>query len=352
MMKRQILVIAAVVLVVICAAAIVLWPSGGGGKEGWYAWDPTVGEIDSSKISATPKIIDVIEDMYHVAYGDLPQRKTAPDMAFPSLVEPAANGSGIVIKGSLKTSAGPVVDVPVYLTHEEIENMKIISYGLGFTDSYAKMFDDRDDSVWDTVVAAGNSTWSNYDHQMEGTSLGSEMTISFDALNAFLTAREGSADETFCLVVWGYIVNYDALNSALSEAGYTNVKILCVDYYAITSPESFVSVIDALGQLAGIQTKDNGAITDFQDRLFTMTDAISASDAALTVYMELDALGKSPGTGTLAQLCFDILGLENINETPGIDIFSREVVVTSTPDVIFFDVRDTRTMNQKMRVVT
>ena len=350
MIKSKIFIIFVAVLVIAAAAAIAFWPQGDNNR-GWYAWDPIVGQVDHTRISASPKIIDVIEDMYRIVYGDLPARQTAPAgfMQFDSLVEHTADG--IIIHGALRSLAGPEISTPVSFTHEEIENMRIITYGLGFTDTFIQIFEDREESVWDVVVAAGNSTWNAHGQSMQGSNLGSEWTINFDALNAFLMSREGSADETFCLIVWGFISNYDALKESLYDAGYTNVRILSIDYYAITSMESFLSVIDALGQLVGVSTEDNGAITDFKDRLFTITNSLAGSET-LTVYMELDALGRSPGSGTFAQLCFDVLNLKNINETPGTNIFSRELVVTSEPDVIFFNLGDTRTLNQKMRVTT
>ena len=340
-------IVAAVAVVGGAATAIIFWPSDDG-RGGWYAWDPTVGEIEYSKISATPKIVGVMEDMYRIAYGELPEKMSVPvgeEIEFDPLVEHLSGGE-IRINGSLKTSTSPIRPIPVTFTDDEIKNMRIISYGLGFTDSYEAMLGEN---VWDTVVAAGNSTWNNYPgNGMTGGSLGSEMTISFDALNSFLNSWDDDG-ETFCLVVWGYISNYDALLDALPK----NVKILCIDYYAMTSlayPESLgylLSVVDALGQLIGIDTEDNDVISDIQDRLFTMKDSIP--EKGVTAYMETSS-GTSPGTNTLTQLCFDVLGLTNINTTSGTYTLSDEVVVTSAPKVIFFDVNDPRTMDQKMRV--
>ncbi|MCL2786090.1 MAG: hypothetical protein FWD81_02565 [Methanomassiliicoccaceae archaeon] len=348
MITSKVIVIAVAALFIGGATvAVAFWPEGESGKGGWYSWDPAVGEVDYSKISATPKIIDAIEGIYGIVYGDLPEKVSVPEgseLTYASLVE--HTDDGITINGARRGAGGTPTATPVSFTTDEIKDMRIISYGLGFTDSYVQMLGA---DVWDSVVAAGNTTWNGYSaNGMAGGTLGSEYTLSVDSLNAFFKDRDGWEDETFCLVVWGYITNYDALMTAISAIG-GNVKVLCIDYYAITSLGYLLSVVDALGQLVGIDTADNASLSDFQDRLYSMTASITEND--LTVYMELPA-GTSPGTGTLTQLCFDVLELNNINKTAGTSILSDEVVVTSMPDVILFDVKDTRTMDQRMRLVT
>ena len=336
MTGSKMIVIIVASLVVAGAAAVVLWPSG----EKTGDWEPIIGDVDYSRISATPNILDAIEDMYETVYGELPPKTAAPDdkkLEFASLVQTTAGG--ITIKSPRTGSP----DSTVSFTNDEISSMKVISYGLGFTDSYAGMLGA---GVWDTVVAAGNTTWTNYaTNGMSGETLGSEYTLNREAVLNFLkTADTGN---TYCLVVWGYIMNYDAVIEAL--AGYGNVKVLCVDYYAINSLNYLLSVVDALGQLIGISTADNPLISEFQDRLYTMTDSIP-SDPDIKVYMELTN-GNSPGNGTLTQLCFDVLKLKNINDTSGTNKLSDEIVVSSKPDVIFFDVKDTRTDDQKLRFI-
>ncbi|MCL1984671.1 MAG: hypothetical protein FWG58_04670, partial [Methanomassiliicoccaceae archaeon] len=69
-MIRMKIVAAAVAALCVCgAAAAIFWPDD---DDGWYAWGPTVGDIDYSKISATPRIIDAIEQMYGLVHGDIP----------------------------------------------------------------------------------------------------------------------------------------------------------------------------------------------------------------------------------------------------------------------------------------
>jgi len=336
MIGNKIIVIIIAALVVVGATAIVLWPSG----ERTGEWTPIVGDVEYSKISATPRIIDAIEEMYETVYGELPETVSAPEdkmLEFTSLVQTITGG--IEIKSPRTGSP----DSTVSFTNDEISSMKVISYGLGFTDSYAEMLGG---DVWGTVVAAGNTTWTNYPgNGMDGGTLGSEYGLSAEALLGFL--READGSNTYCLLVWGYITNYDVIAAAISD--YSNVKILCVDYYAINSLNYLLSVIDALGQLIGISTEDNTLISEFQDRLYTMTSSIP-SDPEIKVYMELTN-GNSPGRGTLTQLCFDVLNLENINETSGTNKLSDEIVVSSKPDVIFFDVKDTRTDDQKLRFI-
>jgi len=336
MIGSKAIVVIIATLVVAGATAAVFLPSGEKSGE----WEPIIGDIDYSKISATPRIIDVIEEMYETVYGELPATVSAPDdkkLEFASLVQ--TTSGGITIKSPRTGSP----DSTVSFTNDEINTMKVISYGLGFTDSYAKMLGN---DVWDTVVAAGNTTWNSYaTNGMSGGTLGSEYTLNRETVLDFLkTADSGN---TYCLVVWGYITNYTAVVEALAE--YDNVKILCVDYYAIDSLNYLLSVVDALGRLVGISTADNPLISEFQDRLYTMTSSIP-SDTDIKVYMELTN-GNSPGSGTLTQLCFDVLGFENINDTSGTNKLSDEIIVSSKPDVIFFDVKDTRTDDQKLRFI-
>jgi hypothetical protein len=145
------------------------------------------------------------------------------------------------------------------------------------------------------------------------------------------------------------MLNYAAVRSAI--AGYDNVELLCVDYYKATgSLKYLLSVVDALGYLIGKGAEQNDAAIDLQERLCAIEDALS-STAGRTVYMELPA-GTSPGANTLTQLCFDHLRLNNINKTSGTNLFGDANIVAVGPEVIFFDVRDTRTMDQKMRVIT
>ena len=236
--------------------------------------------------------------------------------------------------------------------------MKIISYSSGVTDSYVEM--QGIDNVWDTVVAAGNSTWDNYadngmDHWSNSATdtLGSEYKeISTENLINYLNYAEANTNGYhYCVVIWGYITNYDEIYDALSGAGYSNVDILCIDYYSITSFEYLLSVIDALGQIVGIEPEENVSINDFQLRLYVMTNALESNNDTHSVYLET-AKGKSPGTDTLAQLCFDVLELDNINTISGTTLISDEIVLIERPDVIFFVKGDTRTMDEKMRVTT
>ncbi|MDR0778566.1 MAG: hypothetical protein LBE48_03910 [Methanomassiliicoccaceae archaeon] len=347
MIKTKIIAIAVAALVVAGAAAVMLWPSGDdNGKKGWYAWDPTVGEIDYSKISATPRIIDTIEEMYKIVYGELPEPSADPSMTFDPLAVTDKDGN-VKIKSS-GTGAGVPANAEVTFTKDEINKMKIISYGKGFTDSYIDMFGA---DVWNKVVAAGNSTWTAYpnNNMVCKSTLASEMSISTLNLLTFFESDAFDMDSTYCLVVWGYMTNYEAVMNAVAK--YGNVKLLCIDYYdAIKSLPRLMAAIDALGQLVGISADDNVSLTDFQKRLSAVTAAAGSLSSQKTVYMELSA-GTSPGANTLTQLCFDALSLKNINTTSGTNIFSGVSVVTEMPKVIFFDVKDTRTMDQKMRVI-
>jgi len=358
MMKSKIITIAVAAIIIGAAVAVVFWPSE---NKGWHAWNPTVGEIDYSSISATPNIIGVIEEMYMIVYDEeLPDPVVNAEMDFKSLVTlnevevEVENEDGEIsmitsIITSVKSSGtGPgVQERSIEFTEDMINNMKIISYGKGFTDSYIEMLGE---SVWDRVVAAGNSTWNAYgDNTMlwEET-LGSEFTINTLNLLSFLNVHLDS-ESTYCLVVWGYITNYDAVMSAIS--GFDNVELLCIDYsWTIGSIKNLLAVVDALGWLIGISTEENDALMDFYGRYAAIEQAVLSNPTNMTVYMEI-AGARSPGGNTLTQLCFDVLGLENINTTSGINVFSDVEVVRSAPDIIFFDRNDPRTMEQKMRIV-
>ena len=341
MKASKIVSVAVAALVIAGCAAFVLWPSE---DRGWYAWDPTVGEIDYSKISANPRIIETIEQMYTIAYGaDVPAPKAGARLPFDPIAGKTADGIWIKSSGT-----GPgVPDTTLYFTDSMTSNMKIISYSLGFTDSYVQMLGD---GVWDTVAAAGNSTWNAYpkNGMAWNATLAAEMTLSTVNLISFLESRAGDGN-TYCLVVWGYMLNYAAVDAAL--AGYPNVKLLCVDYYkAIGSLEYLLSVVDALGWLVGKSSDQNKAAIDLQERIGAIDDALSSSKGK-SVYMELPA-GTSPGSNTLTQLCFDLLRLDNINKTSGTNMFADANVVLAGPEVIFFDAKDSRTMDQKMRVLS
>jgi len=341
MKASKIIAVAVAALVIGGCAAFILWPSE---DRGWYAWDPTVGEVEYAKISATPRIIETIEQMYKIAYGaDVPAPKAGSRISFDPIAGKTADGIWIKSSGT-----GPgIPDTTLYFTDDMTSKMKIISYGLGFTDSYVQMLGD---DVWKTVVAAGNSTWNAYPNNgmSWNATLAAEMTLSTVNLISFLESK-ADADSTYCLVVWGYMLNYAAVDAAL--AGYPNVKLLCVDYYkAIGSLNYLLSVVDALGWLVGKSTEQNHAAIDFQERIGAIDHALS-SKTGPSVYMELPS-GTSPGSNTLTQLCFDLLRLKNINTTSGTNLFGDANVVATGPEIILFDVRDTRTMDQKMRVLT
>jgi ABC-type hemin transport system substrate-binding protein len=350
-MASSIIAMAVAALVIGGAATVVVfWPDGGEGG-GWYSWEPTVADIGYSKISATQRIIEPIEQMYEAVYGKLPAKMAVPDdkkLTYESLVEPLPDG-GIKIK----SPRSGVPDATVSFTKNEIEKMRIVSYASSFTDSYVSMLGD---DVWDTVVAAGKTTWDNYpNHGMSGKMLGSEFTLSAETILDFLKGADN--EYTYCLVMWGWVQNYDTdtqtgTNLIKALESYSNVKILCVDYYSIKSFEYLLSVVDALGQLIGKDAADNDAMKDFQDRLYTVKSSVPSGGRQNTVYMEL-ASGSSPGKDTLTQLCFDVLNLRNINTTAGTNKLNDEVVVASRPNVIFFDTADSkRTIGQKMRVDT
>jgi len=349
-MNKKVSAAAVAALVIGGAVAIImLLPDD---NRGWYAWDPTVGEIDYSRVSATPKIVDVIEQMYGIAYHEkVPKPIKGAKMDFVSLAEPADGGVYIKSSGSGKG----VPDTRIFFTNEMTKNMKIVSYGSGFTDTYVQMLGD---SVWDVVVAAGNSTWNAYPNNgmLWKQTLAAEMTLNVVNLLSFLRSDAYDAGSTYCLVIWGYMLNYAAVKDALAGAGYSNVEILCIDYYkTIGSLENLLSFIDVLGWLIGVSTADNSAVTDFQERMCAIDAALSSKKdgmirGGMTVYMERSD-GTSPGTNTLMQLCFDLLRLENINKTSGTSVFGDVHVVAAAPDVILFDIKDQRTIYQKMRII-
>jgi hypothetical protein len=343
MKKGKIIAVAVAALVIAGCAAVVLWPSE---DRGWYAWDPTVGEVEYAKISATPRIVETIERMYSIAYGtDVPAPATGARIAFDPI---AGITDGITWIKSSGTGPG-INESTLYFTEEMTSNMRIISYGLGFTDSYIQMLGEN---VWDTVVAAGNSTWNAYpsNGMVWNETLAAEMTLSTVNLLSFLESSDADPDYTYCMVVWGYMLNYEAVMKAIE--GYDNVHLLCVDYYKATGSLNYLlSVIDALGWLVGKNTDDNATAVNFQERVCAISNVLSSSTKTPTVYMELPA-GTSPGANTLTQLCFDLLHLKNINETTGTNLFGDANVITSAPDVIFFDVKDSRPMDQRMRVTT
>ena len=140
--------------IVAAGAAVLLMPKE---SKGWYSWDPTVGEVDYTMISATPKIMDVLEDMYSIVYGELPSRETEVPasqlLEYESLVTDTATGIDVQSRSSILPLPSTFEDT-VSLTDSEIQNMKIISYSSGLTDCFVSML--GEEQVWDTVVAAGS----------------------------------------------------------------------------------------------------------------------------------------------------------------------------------------------------
>lgn len=354
MNSKLIAVIAAAVIVVAAIAAFVVLTDKDDSEEkkGWYMWDPVVGDVNYTKISITPEIVDAIENMYTTTYGDLPSKITdipANGMiSYTPLGEDTGTGISIKSKGA---------SAPVTFTTEEISNMKIISYSSGITDTYSKLLGD---DVWNTVVAAGNSTWTKYtDNSMINWSsdatgtLGSEYTLSTENLLGYLSKADAANNgNTYCILAWGYIKNYSEVSAVLADNGYDNVKVVCIDYYAISEADDlgyFLSVIDLLGKIVGVNSDDNTCLSDIQQRLYSITESLKDETGNKTVYMET-AAKKSPGYNTLAQLCFDILKLKNINNTEGTQNISDEIIVSNEPSVIFFTDGDSRTMDQKMRI--
>jgi ABC-type Fe3+-hydroxamate transport system substrate-binding protein len=347
--KRIVAVGVVAMLVIVAAGAVVL---SNNQPRGWYAWGPTVSEVEYSEISTTPEIIDSLTSMYYAVYGNVPGIGTGA-LEYPSLVTDTA--AGIEVVSAMSATSGNTKHTgKVSFTSAELENLKIISYGSGFTDCLVELLGD---SVWSKVVAAGNTTYDRYpDNGMENWStsgngtLGSEYILSTENITSYLeyTNAKDSGD-TYCLVMWGYVKNYDVIHDSIEALGYKNVKMLCVDYYSITNIEGILSVMDVMGRLAGVSSEDNKSIYMFQSRLSGIIESLDGKAPVKTVYLER-ADGKSPGSGTLAQACFDILKMTNINTSEGTTKVSDETVVSSRPDVIFFATEDERTMDQKMRV--
>lgn len=352
-MNPKFIAIGVAAIIVAAGAAVLLMPKE---SKGWYSWDPTVGEVDYTMISATPKIMDVLEDMYSIVYGELPSRETEVPasqlLEYESLVTDTATGIDVQSRSSILPLPSTFEDT-VSLTDSEIQNMKIISYSSGLTDCFVSML--GEEQVWDTVVAAGNSTWTNYpDNDMEkwgeNSSLGPEYTISTEYLLSYLDyAGAKTNGYHYCVVAWGYIKNYDDLHNSLAGAGFKDVDIICIDYYEVDDFNYLLSIIDAMGRIIGIDPEDNEGISDFQERLYTVKKAVSGKETGRTVYLE-NPSKKSPGKGTLTELCFDALGLVNINTEDGLVMLNDESIVSDKPSVIFFSEGDTRTMDQKMRV--
>ena len=357
-MNSKIITVGVVAILVIAGISVFVFLDNKGEKGSWYDWDPTTGEVDYTKISTTPQIIDQLEAMYEVIYGTLPSTDgviipEGEELQYNSLVTKVSGG--IEVKSNYTNSSGSLDTKTIYFTDSEISKMKIISYGFGITDSYVDMLGA---TVWDTVVAAGNTTWDDYpDNEMinwsdggSSGSLGSEYTLDVQNLLSYLE-KVGAKDDgnTYCLTVWGYIKNYDDVVDKLSVNGYTNVEVLRIDYYAITSFEYLLSVQDLLGQIVGIDSLDNYAISNLQLRYYVIEEALESNTDVKKVYLER-ADKKSPGPETLSQLCFDVLKLTNINTTKGTTMLSDEVIVSEQPDYIFFVKGDIRSMDQKMRV--
>jgi hypothetical protein len=313
-------------------AAYIYWPQEK--SNGWYSWNPTVGTVDYTKITISPNIMDAVEGMYVTVYGELPSTEgvTVPEEemipVFPLNLGADVRGSGV----------------------------KIISYSAGVTDTYVSLLGSE---VWNTVVAAGNSSWRNYsnngmekwDHDQNGFfgSLGSENTISTSTLVRYLDHLNDHTTE-YCVIMWSYTTNIDEVRSAVANAGYDNVEFAIVgDSYKAPSDPDILSTIAALGEIVGISGSENKVMYQYQTRCYVISNSLKDVEYR-TVYLEL-ADGKSPGAYTLTQYCFDFLHLKNINGTSGITKLSDSTIENAKPSYIFFTFSDARSMDVKMRAV-
>ncbi|MDR1404162.1 MAG: hypothetical protein LBJ20_01150 [Candidatus Methanoplasma sp.] len=375
-MKKIIAVFAAIVVVIAAAAAVIVLNSGSENeKGGLYALNAQVISVDMGGISATPKMVESIEDLYGQVYGDYVRTgftindaksdtefwnkycdydsvvASNPDGSYTVRIEIQSGEREITLEAEADAmlSMGTIYMTTVYyyLCHKYSEEpysdgalgngdlkeefQRVIAGGTSLTyvgnqTELGGYFDA------DQYLDAGQNTIGNYDLEK----MGQHVKDLADMGRSVILVGSGKSvsDSSYATI----------RNVVLTQGGEEAVLVTATDI-----KDAFAN-IECLGYILGYGEYANALIEDLQVRLYTVYYSIqqrNQNTEGHSVYWE-DYSGSSIRATGMSANIMNFMGWDtSLLTNSEID---TEALLQEKPDIIVFYTNDTRPMDTKMRV--
>ncbi|MDR3074494.1 MAG: hypothetical protein LBU30_00450 [Candidatus Methanoplasma sp.] len=373
MEKRKLIAVFAVIVIVIAAAAAAVALKSDSDKKtgGLYALDAQIISVDMGGITATPKMVTSIEELYEKAYGDYVRTGfTIDDVKadsefwnkycnYDSVITINQDGSRTVTietqSGEREITIDGVADSmlsmgTIYMTtvyyylcqkygeepyssgafnnsglKEEFQRVVAGGTSLAYVESQTELREYFDTGKY---LDAGQNTIGNYDME----TLGRDVKSLADAgRNVILVGSGKSVSDS----------SYDAIRKVvLTQGGLEAV------FVTATSIKDAFANIECLGYLLGYGEYSEELIEDLQVRLYTVYYSIQQHTESHKVYWETYAGSSIRATGMSANV-MEFMGWDtSLLNNSEID---TETLLKEKPDIIIFYTNDTRSMDAKMR---
>ncbi len=370
--KKLIAILAVIIVVVAAAAAVVMLNSGSEKKTGGlYALDAQVISVDMGGITATPKMVASIEELYEQVYGDLVKTDFTIEDAkndtkfwneycnYDPVVKDNQNGTFTVTISlssgdrdiTLNSTANSMLSMgTMYMTtvyyflcekydvepysnnalnnsdlKKEFQSIVAGATSLSYVESNTELIDYFDK---DTYKDCGQNTIANYDTEQMGQD----------------TKDLSSAGKNVILVASGKSVSDSAYNT-MRNTFQANGGMEPVLVTASSIKEAFAN-IECLGYILGFGEYTDDLIEDLQVRLYAVYYSLQQKSDEHKVYWETYA-GKSISMRGMSESVLEFMGW-NTSLINGGEV-DTETLLQEKPDIIIFYTNDTRSMDDKMR---
>jgi ABC-type Fe3+-hydroxamate transport system substrate-binding protein len=375
-MNGKTIAILVVVVIVVAAvgAAIALNPGNEEKKTGGlYALDADIIYVDMGGISATPKMVVSIEQLYEQVYGDevkkgLTIKDAKADTAFWKLYcdyDPivTVNNDGTytveisslgyetrnvtVHKADRMLSMGTMYMTTLYYficekygvepysdaaknsakVREEFQKVVAGGTDLAYVNENTELKEYFDTSKY---LDAGQHTIGDYDFE---TLAKNTESLTADGSNVVLIATGKSVDKT----------NHDRLESTLKTHGGEEVLFLT----ASDIKNSFAN-IEALGYIFGYGGYNEKLIEDLQLRLYVIYSSLKDHPEEHKVYWE-STFGSAVRSTGMSKSVMDFMGWNTSMLKSG--EIDTETILNEKPDILVYYTNDGRSLDEKMRYV-
>ncbi len=379
--KITIAAIAVVAVVIGAGAAVVLMNDDGDGKEnkgGWYAWDPNIMAVASSKVAPSPYWVETIGEMYENIYDCKPDfskysKSDVPKdfLPYDSIISFDGDGN-LIVTSKYKDSTGKWSTYNTTYTSIPTGMIGSGSYaiclyyalcqaaGVSATDYDSKVIS----QLWDLCFGGDSSLYDglskNYKiptAEFSGVQLPNPSKISENKetyTNLLQSLKD--AGETPIWICSGSSPSWDSggqwMKETVESAGGYSLLL------SISTFSDCLAEIEAISYIFGYGEYAQTLIDTLRTQMYAISqesakqvEARGAQYTGLGIYANNDwTFASNSGIGVM----FEILKVKNVYTKEKSGNWEEENVIKAQPQVIVFCISDPTTIDwdQAMRVPT
>lgn len=342
-------------------------------KGGFYSWNPEVLEINSSYTNgSTPRMItDQTVSLYESIYGDMPsidglKRGDIPEkyrIQYEDYVTMNADGT-MTVKNYDSKSDGKVTPNTTTLIKSVPD--KIVSYQSSYVDTIYNIFCEyygekvgnspkATAKLWETVVGITPAMIPELDRYF-GLKAPSDIML-FDMGENMVSNLEKLSDKAqsgVLVIMSEYSIR--STNRAITDDTVNKIESKCGNLnFIFTSTNGLdrvFSSIEMIGEVLGMNVTED-VVTEMLLDVYVMQKSIDGMGRGIPTYYLESTAGKAAGYGNISTFILsDILKMDNIADELTLmeSKLSDEQIITAEPDIILFYTKDSRTLDERMRV--